>query len=165
MAAYKSVQLTLVDGVGAERVENGDFFGRVRRDYFNYNSDTGFGSADTVELARIPKGARILGVFMCNEDFDTNGSPALAIDIGLKGTDGSGTYDSAGTADDPDLFTATPLTVLQAAVLLPANLVDNFANILYLTTKAVTVELTVETAAATLASDVELKGYVEYVVD
>jgi len=165
MAAYKSVELTLVDGQGAERLENGDQFGRVRRDYFSYNADSGFALNDTVELARIPRGARIQGIYVMNEDFDTNGSPTLAIDLGLKGTDASGTIDRDGTADDPDFFTSSASSALQAAVTDPANLVDVHDNALYLTDKAVTVELTVETAAATLASDVELKGYVEYIVD
>jgi hypothetical protein len=163
MAAYKSVQLTLVDGAGAERIENGDGFGRVRRDYFNYNSSTGFAAADTVEVARIPKGARVHGVFVANEDFDSG--TTLAIDIGIKGTDGSGTYDSSGTADDADFFTATPSTALIAAVNTPANLVDNYAASQYLTSKAVTVEITVETGAAGLQANKDLKGYVEYVVD
>ncbi len=162
MASYKSVQLTLVDGQGAERLENGDAFGRVRRDYFSYNSDTGLALNDTVELARLPAGARVGGIFISNEDLDSGST--LTFDLGLKATDGNGVIDNSGTADDPDLF-VTDSTAFQGAVVVPTNVVDEVAGVLYLTEKAVTVELTVSAAATGLTADADIKGYVEYVVD
>jgi hypothetical protein len=166
MAAYKSEQLGLVDGVGAERVENGDFFGRKRTDYFSVNTadelnGTSTAAADTVELARIPKGARIHGIFLCNEDLGTD----VDLDIGIFGTDGSGTYNIAGTADDDDFFTAT-VTDLATASATPANQVDNYAASEYLTQKAVTIKGSiVDGGTISVTNDKEFKGYVEYTVD
>jgi hypothetical protein len=165
MASYKSEQLNLVDGVGAERVENGDFFGRKRSDYFSVNTtDELLGTAaatELIELARIPKGARIHGVFLCNEDLGTD----VDLDIGIFGADGSGTYDSAGTADDDDFFTVT-VTDLATAVAAPVNQVDNYAASEYLTTKAVSIKGTiVDGGALSVTANKEFKGYVEYTVD
>jgi hypothetical protein len=168
MAAYKSYELGVVDGVGAERVENGTFFGRVRRDYFHINSTdemngASTAAADTVELARIPKGAIIQDVVIYHEDWGTD----VDIDIGLFGTDGDGTYDNAGTADDADFLVAdydlTATVTAKTSILEPALATEPFG---YVTTKAVTVKGTiVDGGTISVSADKDMNGYVEYVVD
>lgn len=168
MASYKSYELGVVDGVGAERVENGTFFGRVRRDFFHVNTTdemnaASTAAADTAELARIPKGAIILDVVIYHEDWGTD----VDVDIGLFGTDGSGTYDNASTADDDDFLVAdydlTATVTSPTSIIEPALATEPFG---YVTTKAVTVKATiVDGGTISVTADKDMNGYVEYIVD
>jgi len=165
MADYKAYHLGLVDGQGAERMENNTAFSRVRSDWFEVNSTdemngTSTAAGDTVELARLPAGARVLGVFIINEDWGTD----VDLDIGLKASDGSGIIDKAGTVDDPDFFTSAVFDLDTTVRATPTNMVDQ--NVGYVTKKAVSVYATVvDGGSISVAADKDLNGYVLYAFD
>jgi hypothetical protein len=70
---------------------------------------------DNIYLGLIPTNAVILDVMFLNDDLDTDGSPALAANVGLVYTGiGSGQKDKAfGDAADVDCF-GTAVTLFQA---------------------------------------------------
>lgn len=68
---------------------------------------------DRVMVLALPGNARLIDLVIYNDDLDSNGSPALTMDIGLFYGDGV-TGQTAGTAIDDDCF-ATAITTLQAA--------------------------------------------------
>jgi hypothetical protein len=168
MALKYTTQLTkVVDKAGYDGyslLKPNERFGRVRMDWFDFAGDVegavggALAATDTVDLARLPSSARILGVFITNTDWGTD----VDLHIGLKGTDGSGAYTKGGTADDNDFLAASvDITSVRA---MPTNVAN--LNVGYVTDKNVTVYGTVVdggTIAITAAST--LKGYVLYVVD
>ena len=108
MASYKSQQLTNVDGQGAEKEENGTFFGRKRQDWFNVNSTDR--NERRIHSSRRHCRTRTLASRRANPRHQSvqrgNWGTDVDLDIGLFGTDGSGSYDKAGTADDDDFLVA-----------------------------------------------------------
>lgn len=63
---------------------------------------------DAVLLCPLPSGARVTEIYLMNDDLDSNGTPTLAVDVGLYSSDGS-------TIKDADAY-ASAITQLQAAV-------------------------------------------------
>ena len=71
---------------------------------------------DVVLLCPVPSNARIRRMILRNEDLDSNGTPTLAVDVGVYYT-GIGHSDSTktlGTVIDADAF-ASAITTLQSA--------------------------------------------------
>jgi hypothetical protein len=101
---------------------------------------------DDVGLLYVPKGAIILEAGLAATDMDTNGSPALAIDIGDSG-------------DEDRLFAAS--TVGQAGT---ASFVMAATGFLYKYTSRTQLRAYIQTAAGTAAAGT-LKFWVTYVVD
>lgn len=169
MATKYSTQLTKVKDKalqsGYSLLVPNERFGRVRTDYFSFDGSVegAVGGAlvagDTVELARLPVGARILGIFIQNPDFGTG----VGIDIGLKATDGSGVFTKSGSSDDAD-YLANDVDLCGTVRTMPTNV--NNLNTLYVTEKNVTLYGTiVDLGSYALTASSVLKGYVQYVVD
>jgi len=115
MATYYSEQLAKVNGSSRSPLNKGEGWTDVKSKRWTLNTAddvTGtLAEGDHFELVLIPKGARIRGGKILFEAMGTD----MTADIGLKGADGSGYIDAAGTvADDPDFFTSTPLDVSAA---------------------------------------------------
>lgn len=168
MGAKYSKQLTSVANkaayTGYDLLLPTDRFGRVRVDWFEFRPAVegavggALATGDTIDLAWLPPLARILGVFITNEDLGTD----VALNIGLKGTDQSGSFDKAGSADDPDFLAAN--LDLTSARTIPTNV--NTLNIGYLTKKNVTVYGTIVNAGSiSIDTSKNFSGYVQYVVD
>lgn len=68
---------------------------------------------DRVMILALPGNARLIDLVLFNDDLDSNGAPALTMDIGLFYGDGI-VGQTAGTAIDDDAL-ATAITTLQAA--------------------------------------------------
>lgn len=68
---------------------------------------------DRVMILAIPGAARLIDLVLFNDDLDSNGSPALTLDVGLYYGDGV-TNQTPGTAIDDDVL-ATAITTGQAA--------------------------------------------------
>lgn len=170
MAQKYSTQMTKVaDKSGYEGyslLKPNERFGRVRQDWFDFAGDVegavggALAATDVVDLARLPAGARILGIFILNSDWGTD----VDLDLGIKGTDGLGSYNKAGTADDPDFFTSAVFEVDTTVRVTPTNMLDQNAG--YLTEKNVTVTATfIDSGSIAITAASTLKGYVQYVVD
>lgn len=67
---------------------------------------------DRILMVPVPMSAKVLGIHILNDDLDSNGSPALAADIGLWHGQKTGT--APGTLIDDDCY-ATAITQLQGA--------------------------------------------------
>tara|TARA_Y100000310_G_scaffold239682_1_gene243370 strand:- start:9274 stop:9792 length:519 start_codon:yes stop_codon:yes gene_type:complete len=129
---------------------------------------------DIVHVALVPMNAKILSIKLFNDDLDSNGSPALAADVGLYYGGDNGIGVSVGDVIDRDCF-ATAITDLQSAssglevgyeardfknnkeVWEDGGLSSNPGGWAY-------VSVTIETAAATAAAG-DLRLDVEYVID
>jgi len=165
MASYNSEQIALTAGQGAERLSNGDNFGRIRSTFFSFNTTDELGgatltTADVADLVLLPAGARILGLFLANEDLGTT----VTTDFGLYGADGNGyiSKDGTTTADDIDFFKTG--YALGTAVNAYADITDDVTKTGFLTDKPVYVRATF-TTVSTPTADKEFSGYVQYVVD
>lgn len=75
-------------------------------------------TADVILLCPVPAGSIIDGVYIKNDDLDSNGTPTLAADVGLyySGIGGTQEFDgnTSGTEIDVDAF-GSAVTTLQAA--------------------------------------------------
>jgi len=101
MASYNSVELESVRTDG-DKLKPNQKSGKIVIAEFNYTVPTGnLTINDTIDLVVVPAGAKFVGGVY---QHGAMGSGAT-MDIGLKGTDGRGFIDAAGTvADDPDYF-------------------------------------------------------------
>ena len=127
----------------------------------------GTGSGDIIMLAPIPSNAAITSIKLAADDLDSNGSPALAWDVGV--------YTSGGTVKDVDAF-ATAITLGQAATAFTeyafeARNINECGQKLWQDAADTSdpggvyyVALTIQTAAATGAAG-DLSFIIEYVVD
>lgn len=86
MTAFKSDQITGLDAVPVIIPKANERHGRVRLHYWSFTTAAGAGPAinDTVVIARLPQGARILGGRLANEAMST-GAGTAQITIGLAG--------------------------------------------------------------------------------
>jgi hypothetical protein len=134
----------------------------VRCHYFQFQAsrDAAAGVVaqnDVIHLCHLPAGARLLGGKL---KFGVFGASVTA-DVGLAGADGSGYITvAATTADDPDAI-ATLLTTPAAG-----GMVDMFeepAYLFYETEKEL--ELTITLGGANPADNVELSGFIMWVLD
>lgn len=122
---------------------------------------------DIVMLAPVPTNASILSIRLASDDLDSNGSPALAFNVGL--------HDLGGSAKDADTY-ASAITLGQAATVFTEYRFEA-ANINTCGQRVwedagdtsdpggqYYLSMTVSTAAATAAAG-DLSFIVEYVVD
>jgi hypothetical protein len=86
MTTYKSDQIAGLDAVPAIVPKANERHGRLRLHYWSYTTAPGGGPAvnDTVVIARLPQGARILGGRVAFEAMSSGGATAQ-ITIGLAG--------------------------------------------------------------------------------
>ena len=111
-----------------------------------------------VIVAKLPKGARILGVTVMTDGLVTAGD----MDVGLSGADATG-FIGAGVTADSDNMLADALDVAAAgAVYAASTLALNYG---YETLKEVYLTITNPSGAATWAAGKLIAGHVEYVVD
>src|SRR5574338_432997 len=69
-------------------------------------------TGDVILLAEVAGNERVISIHLSNDDLDSNGSPALAVDVGLyKNVNAAGT---SATVVDADAY-ASAITTLQAA--------------------------------------------------
>jgi len=127
----------------------------------------GTGSGDIIMLAPIPSNASVVSIKLAADDLDSNGSPALAWNLGV--------YTTGGTVKDADAF-ASAITLGQAATAFTEYAFEA-RDIAVCGQKlwqdaadtadpggAYYVALTISTAAATGAAG-DLSFIIEYVVD
>ena len=109
MATYTS---NLVSGVGDPNAypSSGVLAGKVRAAMTNILPGSVLANNDLIKIARLPSTARILSIKLWNDDFDTDGSPTAAFNLGLYPVDASSDADAL----DEDCF-VTAATTLQAA--------------------------------------------------
>jgi hypothetical protein len=86
MTVYKSDQIAALDAVPAIVPKANERHGRLRLHYWSFATAAGAGPAvnDTVVIARLPQGARILGGRIANEAMSSGASTAQ-VSIGLAG--------------------------------------------------------------------------------
>lgn len=113
MADHKSTQITAMETLPIVRVSPTVSGGVVRyaRGVVTVTTAMIDNADDNIFIVRLPSQAVPISVKMFNTDLDSNGSPALAANVGLW----YGTGANAGTVIDADAF-ASAVTSLQAAV-------------------------------------------------
>lgn len=161
MAEHDSKQTKQWEAQGHAPLAPNELHGRVRIAYFQFQADRDATGAvvaqnDTLRACHIPVGARLIGgKYKCGAF-----GASVTVDFGLRAADGSGYLDTADTvADDPDAI-ATNLDVSAAAV---GDLFEEPAYLGYVTEKELILDAIFE--GANPADNVELSGWVEYVVD
>jgi hypothetical protein len=149
-------QATDAVAVGHSPVNGRDWAGSVQRLWFDYTVPAG-GEADGNNVAAvlsIPKGARLLGGTVKTTACGTGAD----LDVGLRGSDGDGTYDGS-TADDDDFLAAGLDVDAISSVAFGNTIALNFGYVLL---KDCDLILTVETAAWDAAA--VLRGYIDVLV-
>ena len=146
MAVLKSDQITNLDAIPQVLGDPREFGGRIRTAYFSFTVPTGdAATSDTVQLTKVPSGARIMGGWFAAEAMTTAGGDA-SIQIGDGTTAakylGTTSVDAAAEAD----FAHT----------VALNFGEKLTSELVLTATVIT-----EAWAATK----KLTGWVRYVVD
>jgi len=171
MAIHESDQIIDINlgSTGTQKwLDKNDLGARFRIGVYKFNttdnviSPAVLAEADTVELVRIPKGSRIFGIEGYNEAMGTD----QIARIGIKGADGSGTFDCAGTADDPIFFTndLTNDGIDVAAVGEYKVGVSQLGNFLYITEKEVIITMTLFDVSSSdpFDADKDFDGVVYY---
>jgi len=146
MAVLKSDQITNLDAVPQVLGDPTEFGGRIRSAYFSFTVPTGNAAVnDTVQLTKVPSGARILDGRLTSEAMSTAGGDA-SIQIGDGTTAakylGTTSVDAAAEADFANTFALNSGEKLTAELVLTATVITE----------------------AWLAAK-KLNGYVRYVVD
>lgn len=161
MTAYKSPQYEIIDGTDTStyRLTPDQHYGRVRCSYFSDTPAGGGDATDSMLVARLPKGARVIDIQLVHGAH----TGLTGLDVGLQGADGSGYIDAANSvADDPDFFTPTALDVSSAGRTSVLTLATG--NFGYKTEKEVDVILDVAVGVNGFANAV-MSGFILYVVD
>lgn len=166
MATLRSKQTQQWEVMGNAPLKTNELHGRVRVAYFQFQADRDgvvdgvavVAQNDMIRLCQIPAGARLLGGKVKNGAFGAS----CTLDIGLAALDGSGYIDTALTvADDPDAI-ATLVAIATASA--PAfDIIEEPAYFGYETQKEL--DLTCTFKGANPADNIELSGYITYVVD
>lgn len=144
-------------GQGHAPIQPNQSGGRVRVQHFTV-ALAAQADDDHIALAKLPKGARILGGRVM-----TSADPGdCHFDLGIMGADANGYYDteSTPTADDDDFFGTFDPADAAATYILADSVAKRFG---YETQKEVYFVATIETAAVTETS--ALHGYILYAVD
>ena len=158
MAERKSTQITNIDA--SDFVSTNELGGRERIAKFDYTVAT-VAVGDTVLLTKIPAGARFVGGAIDFEDLGTS----VALDLGIKGADGSGYIDQADSvADDPDYF-LDGIDVSSAGQDTVAELAQGDSNALSTIDKSCYLYATNTAASNAWTDDAVIKGVLKYVVD
>jgi len=157
MSAYNSVELESVR-VDGDKLKPNQKSGKVVIAEFNYTVPTGdLTINDTIDLVELPAGAKLVGGAYQHGAMSTG----AIMDMGLKGTDGNGYIDAAGTvADDPD-YLIDGDDVAAAGQDTIAELAQGDLNALSTIDKDCTVYATCLSAG--WAADATLQGIVKYV--
>lgn len=155
MASFDSVQMAKLNATPVQHVRS-DEHGRVRRVTFAWESTATPAAADTINLCKLPPGARVLGGKM----FWEANTATATLGVGISGTANKYT----GTAS---LLTAAPTQAPAAGGAGGRDLVGDGTGgtiaapiIGEVLTSAVTVIGTV--AVATLAASKRIYGYLDY---
>ena len=154
-----SNELDQVRAPGHEPLKPNEEHGRVRFGRFTFETPETTGTTDgtNIFVYRLPKGARVLEIFMAWEAMGTT----AACDVGLAGADGSGYIDADDSvADDDDLFAAA-IDVSSAGENICADTIAQ--NYGYELGKECYLVLTAETA--NWAAEKDMIGHVLFVVD
>jgi hypothetical protein len=123
MANTDSTEVTNLLADPSVRTPVGQWGGRVRVAMGNFEVATSDLTADndTVRLTRLPANARPLAIWIGNDDLESGGTTASAVNIGLFEPTAT---PAVATAADEDCF-ATASAILQAATVLGSvNLLD-----------------------------------------
>lgn len=161
MARHDSKQIKQWEAQGHSPLKTNELHGRVRIAYFQFRADRDAAALvvaqnDDVRLCQLPAGARLIGGEFKHGAFGAS----VTLDIGLRALDGSGYLDKLNTvADDPDAL-ATNLDIAAAGF---KDVFEETPYILYETEKELEVYALFE--GANPADNIELAGYVFYVVD
>lgn len=154
-----SSELTQVRAPGNAPIAPNEMHGRMRIARFTYETPVTTGVVDGQNIAAciLPKGARVLRIFLAWEDMGTG----VAVDVGLMGNDGSGFIDAANSvADDDALFAAAVDLATAGETTVADTIAENYG---YETEKECLLVLTAETGDWDAEQDII--GHVEYVVD
>jgi hypothetical protein len=146
-----STALTNVDAVERTFLKPTSAGGRVRAAVFDFESTAATTVGSTIGLVRLPKGAKILNIFMGWEAMSSGGGTA-DVDVGL--------YTLDGTAINATLF-ATNENVDSAGTKLYYGVDATVGSDFYVT--QVECILTLVVGGESLAADKYMKGYVLYV--
>lgn len=161
MATHDSKQIKQWEAEGHAPLKPNELHGRKRIAFGQFQADRDAAAAviaqnDSVRFVTIPKGARLVGGLVKHGAFGSS----VTLDIGLKAADGSGYLDAAGTvADDPDAI-ATNLDIAAAGT---KTVFEETPYLFYETEKELEVTFLFE--GANPADNVEISGYIDYVVD
>jgi hypothetical protein len=111
MANTNSELITNVSATPPVKSPVGKSGGKVRiiQDVFTVPSGNLDTVNDTVMLARLPSHARVIRIRIANDDLDSDGTPLLAVDLGIYPAGNT----TAAQAKDQDYF-ASAITQLQA---------------------------------------------------
>ena len=108
MAVEKSTEVTNATASPVTKNDAARDGGRVRGSTgaFEVTTDVLDGTDDVILLARVPTNAVISKIIVGSDDLDSDGTPALAVDVGI--------FEEDGTAKDKNYY-ATAVTDFQAA--------------------------------------------------
>lgn len=118
----------------------------VAQGVYTTSSGEALADSDVLNMVKLPKGARVIDVILTSADIDSNGSPAVVLDVG----------DSA----DADRF-IDGSTIGQAGGIERSNTSDPFFTF----TADGYINVTVVTAPATQVNDASIKLTVLYTMD
>lgn len=169
MATKYSAEVTSLRNSPPDHVDVGKLGARIRVAQGTMElATTDIDDNDVIVLTRLPANARLLGIYLFNDDLDSNGSPTLAANVGL--------YETDGTVIDEDEY-ATAITQLQSATTQPSNILFEAQDINALDNrlweqagetsevyKHYDIAITISAVAATAAAGT-LSYRIEYVVD
>lgn len=72
---------------------------------------------DVIEMVRLPKGATVVDIILVTDDLDSDGTPAITLDVGYGGNDdyflAASTIGQAGGIVRASAATAFPLTLTE----------------------------------------------------
>ncbi len=146
MAVLKSTQVTNLDAIPVVYPKANEVYGRLRRNYFDFTVPVGDAAVnDTIQLTKIPAGARIMGGRIDSEAMSSD-TGAASIQIG----DGTTAAKYLGTTDI-DAIAQADFNNTQALFFGEAQTAE-----LILTAKVITEDW--------LAGQI-LAGYIDFVVD
>jgi hypothetical protein len=154
---YSSTQATKLKDVAFKPLKSNEQNGRVRCAYFDYTVPAGgIAAAKTIDLVKLPKGARYLNGFLYNDGATAN----AVLDVGVRAADGSDNIDGAGTGDDGDFLaagiTASATTGAFFSASAPAQVGYEFQKQLW---------VVAQTRTAGIGAGKVIRGYVEFVTD
>lgn len=111
----KSVNITAIEAATLTPLDKKHGIKKVMIDEIELVAEDVGDIGDIILLAPVPSNAVITSIKLFNDDLDSNGSPALAANVGLYYSgNGNGTGISSGDVVDADCF-ATAITTLQSA--------------------------------------------------
>lgn len=111
MATYKSDVMVKQTGDNAGKLYPVDFGGRVRLVHGSITPDSAYAAGTVIELARLPKGARLLPISQIH--FEAGQGATMTVKVG-------------DSADDDRYFAAAAPGASAASITLAANALGNY---------------------------------------